>query len=260
MQRRILLIRHGPEPTDDRVTTFCQIEGFAPDTRNPWRGEDAGSIAEDVAGVVLYGGNYNADSVSENPFLRAEYRLIEETLAAGLPLLGICQGAQMIARAHGAGTGPLADGRYEFGYYEVSPTEAGKDFLPHPLHFTQWHFHTFDLPAGATHLARSAAFENQAFAIGPHVTGLQFHPEVTIEGFRRWQAAGTETYGRPGAQDRDAQTALMLRHDAAQAAWFYGFLARYFGTAKAPARALDESRPSDGQPRSGQIPAGATQD
>lgn len=58
---------------------------------------------------------------------------------------------------------------------------------------------------------------------------MQFHPEVTIEGFRRWQNAPWAKYGRPGAQTREEQDALMYGHDARQAEWFYGFLGRLFG-------------------------------
>ncbi|MDE0695176.1 MAG: glutamine amidotransferase, partial [Boseongicola sp.] len=59
--------------------------------------------------------------------------------------------------------------------------------------------------------------------------GLQFHPEVTIEGFRRWQKQNWANYDRPGVQQREEQTRLMHEHDAAQAEWFYGFLGSLFG-------------------------------
>jgi hypothetical protein len=87
-------------------------------------------------------------------------------------------------------------------------------------------------PPGATRLAGSALFPNQAFRPGERVYGLQFHPEVTIEGFRRWQDAPRAAWGKPGAQDRAEQTALMHEHDAAQAAWFIDFLSRLFGRAR----------------------------
>ena len=94
---------------------------------------------------------------------------------------------------------------------------------------TQSHFHTFGIPAGAVHLASSELFPNQAFRHGERVYALQFHAEVTIEGFRRWQARPTAPYGQPGVQTREQQDLLACAHDAAQAAWFHGFLSRLFG-------------------------------
>lgn len=227
MKSRVVLVRHEHGPMDDRVVNYCLMNGIKPDIRYPFAGDTLGEIEEDVIGTVVYGGNYNADSVKENAFLSEEYRWIGNAIDAGIPLLGICQGALMIAHHQGAWAGSRAEGTYEFGYYKVSPTLEGKSFLPKPLYMTQAHFHTFDLPVGATHLASSDTFENQAFCIGNTVYGVQFHPEKTIEGFRRWQNAKWGLYGRPNVQSTTLQTELMYAHDAAQAEWFYGFLAAF---------------------------------
>lgn len=233
MENRVVLVRHGHGPMDDRVINYCLSNGIKPDIRHPFAGDMLGDVEDDVIGTVIYGGNYNADSVKENPFLSEEYRWIGKAMDAGIPLLGICQGAQMIAHHQGAWAGARADETYEYGYYEVSPTEAGKDFLPAPLYMAQAHFHTFDLPSGATHLASSEVYENQAFSIGENVYGVQFHPEQTIEGFRRWQNVKWGIYEKLGAQPLAQQTELMHTHDAAQAEWFYGFLATFLGQADA---------------------------
>ena len=222
---RVLCVRHSDGAEDDRVTTWCRLNGLEPDQRRPFKGQDAGTVKGDVAAVVIYGGMYNAYDTELHPFLRDEYKLIEEALAADIPLLGICQGAQMIARALGAWAGAPEHGSHEFGYYEVSPVTS--ELLPQPLYVTQAHFHTFDLPDGAVHLARSALFENQAFRFGRAAYGFQFHAECTLEGFRRWQSANNTSYGQPGAQDRDTQDRLSALHDKAQADWFYGFLDKF---------------------------------
>lgn len=230
MAKRVLLIRHGDGPTDDRVVNHCVLGGLTPDIRRPFLGDTLGGITDDLAGAVVYGGIYNAYDSDKHPFLREEYRMIDAVLAAGLPLLGICQGAQMIAHHLGAFAGAPEHDRHEFGYYEVTPTGADAAFMPGPLHLAQWHFHTFDLPQGAVHLARSDAFENQAFRYGANAYGLQFHAEQTIEGFRRWQAKDAGAFAQPGAQSKAEQTRLMQAHDAAQADWFYGFLNGLFPT------------------------------
>ena len=230
MRKRVLLVRHGDDPMDDRVTTFCQLNGLRPDTRRPCLGDSLGEVTEDLAGVVVFGGIYNAYDVKKHPFLADEYSIMTRAIDAGIPVLGLCQGAQMLAHLHGSFAGAPEHGQHEFGYYEITPTPEGRSFLPGPLHVSQWHFHTFDLPDDAVHLARSEMFENQAFAIGDRIVGLQFHPEQTVEGFRRWQDMGTDSYTQPGAQSREEQTILMHQHDGAQARWFYDFLGGFFGT------------------------------
>lgn len=233
MDKRILCVRHEADPTDDRITAWCAQQGLQADIRRPFLGDGLGGITDDLAGVVVYGGIYNAYDTEKHPFLADEYRLIDAAMQACVPLLGLCQGAQMIAHHMGAFAGAPGHGNHEFGYYEITPTDAGRDVLPTPMHVTQAHFHTFDIPSGATHLARSALFENQAFAVDEHVMAFQFHPEQTIPGFTRWQDRGADwgRYSEPGVQERAEQTRLMHAHDTTQHIWFMAFLNRFFGDA-----------------------------
>lgn len=229
MGRRVLLVRHGNEPADDRVTSWLSEAGFDIDVRRPFAGDPIGEPTDDLVGTVLYGGMYNAYDTEKHPFLNEEYRWIGTCLEAGVPMLGICQGAQMIAHHLGAWAGPRDHGIFEFGYYRVNPTSDATGFMDAPLWVTQAHFHTFDLPDGSVRLAGNENYENQAFRYGDKVYGLQFHSEVTIEGFRRWQNQKWDVYDRPGVQDQAEQSRLMYQHDAAQAEWFYGFLDKLFG-------------------------------
>ena len=231
MNRKLVLIRHGDDPPDDRVFTFALDHGFEPVVFRPFKGEALPDLGPDVAGSVLYGGPFNVFDEDKHPFLTAEATWIHASMDRDIPLLGLCQGAQQIARTLGAKVGPPEGGVHEFGYYPVSPTPEGRAFLPETLHMTQSHFHAFAIPDGAVHLAHSPLYPNQAFRMGQTTYGLQFHPEVTIEGFRRWQTRDWAPYGQPGAQTRAEQDALMLVHDARQAHWFIGFLRGLFGKA-----------------------------
>lgn len=228
MTKRVVLIRHGDDPPDDRVQVWLNRNGYEADLRKPFAGDRLGDLPSDLAGTVLYGGPYNAFDLDKHPFMRDEDRWIGDCLKADVPMLGICQGAQQIACHLGADAGPINGEPYEFGYYRVDPVDGGEDFLDRPRWFSQAHFHMFGIPDGAERLASSDLFPNQAFRYGKKVYGLQYHPEVTIEGFRRWQEEPWSPFGKPGAQTRQEQDQLMAVHDRDQADWFYNFLDRLF--------------------------------
>ncbi len=228
MAKRIVMIRHDNEPPDDRAYTWALRNGFEPQVLKPFAGMSIGEADGRVAGTVIHGGPFNVYETDRQPFLAEDYRWIGKCLANDIPVLGTCQGARQIAWHLGAFAGAAEHGLAEFGYYDVTPTDEGHDVLPETLALCQAHFHTFGIPEGGTHLAGSGVFPNRTFRYGSKVFGFQFHAEVTIEGFRRWQSDHKAQYERPGAQTRTEQDQLMLAHDGEMAKWFYGFLDRFF--------------------------------
>jgi len=131
-------------------------------------------------GIVAMGGPMGAYEDDRLPWLADEKRLIEEAVTGGAPVWGVCLGAQLLAASLGAHVAPGPSP--EVGVLPVYRTAAGASdpvfsALPDELAALQWHADTFALPAGAIQLARSDAYEQQAFVVG-RAYGLQFHIEV----------------------------------------------------------------------------------
>jgi GMP synthase-like glutamine amidotransferase len=161
------------------------------------------------AGIVAMGGAMGAYEETRYPWLAAEKRLIAEAVEAGTAYWGVCLGAQLLAAALGARVAPGP--APELGVLSVTLTdEAAGDRVfavaPPSFQTLQWHGDTYELPDGATRLARSARYEQQAFAIGA-AYGLQFHLEVDAALAESWMAvpeyvAELERLDGPGAPAR----------------------------------------------------------
>lgn len=148
-------------------------------------GRDA--AADDL--VVVLGGPIGAYETENYPFLVPEIAFIERRLKVARPVICICLGAQLMARALGARVYPGA--AKEIGWSPLSLTAAGaasplRHLALERTEVLHWHGDTFDLPPGAELLASTALYRHQAFAIGSHALALQFHAEVTAIGLERW--------------------------------------------------------------------------
>lgn len=155
--------------------------------------------------VVVLGGPIGVYQTDLYPVLGLEIAALRVRLAAGHRTVGICLGAQLLAAALGArvypGTGP------EIGWAPVTASGPLSGLSGIPL--LHWHGDTYDLPEGAVHLAATARYAQQAFAVGDHVLAFQFHPEVGQERFERWLIGHAAELAGAGIDPRD------LRRDAA---------------------------------------------
>ncbi|HEX9443892.1 MAG TPA: gamma-glutamyl-gamma-aminobutyrate hydrolase family protein, partial [Candidatus Binatia bacterium] len=161
---RLLVCQHVPYEILGTLNPLLKTAGFRIRYVNFGRHPGAEPSLAGYQGLVVLGGPMSVNQTAEYPHLAAEMRLIERALEQGLPVLGICLGAQLIAAALGARVYPNRE--KEIGWYDVSPAEnAGGD--PLVAHFRpsekifQWHGDTFDIPAGAVHLASSPLCANQ---------------------------------------------------------------------------------------------------
>jgi GMP synthase-like glutamine amidotransferase len=190
---RLLVLQHAEcEPPGayedelrERGIAFDRVlvpeSGGLPD----WRG---------YAGIVAMGGAMGAYEDDRHPWLGPEKRLIGDAVLAGTPYWGVCLGAQLLAASLGARVAPGP--RPELGVLPVELTPAASAdpvFAGAPARFQtlQWHGDTYELPAGAVRLARSADYEQQAFALG-RAYAVQFHLEVTSRLAELWM--GIDAY------------------------------------------------------------------
>lgn len=228
MTRRILTVVHQAHSTAGRVGELLVERGFELDRRCPNTGEPLPASLDDHAGVIIFGGPMSAND-DQLPGIRAELDWLPTALASDRPMLGICLGAQLIARTLGARVGPHPDGLVEVGYYDVQPTEAGRPYFERPGTFYQWHVESFELPAGAIRLAESETCRNQAFRYDDQVFGVEFHPEMTRAMIERWTTSpnAIPKMRLPGAQPRAAHLEGYERHAAASERWLERFLDRF---------------------------------
>jgi GMP synthase-like glutamine amidotransferase len=187
----VLAVIHG---TNARGGVFAETVGARGHRYEEWSlawGTPPPRPLEDYGAVLVFGGSMHADQDDQHPWLVEENTFIQGLLANSTPMLGVCLGIQLFAKAEGAAVYPLPDGP-EIGWFPVELTEAAADDpvfsrLPAQFEAFGWHYYTYDVPGRAEELARSSRC-NQAYRLGDHAWGVQFHPEVTDEIVRSWLA------------------------------------------------------------------------
>lgn len=187
--RRLLVCQHVAHEILGTLDPLLRNSGFRIRYVNFGREPDAKPDIEKYDGLIVLGGPMNCDQTERYPHLDTEIEIIRAAVQQEKPVLGICLGAQLLARALGAKVrkNPVR----EIGWYELNPTrEASSDPLfanfKSSQSIFQWHGDTFDIPPGAAHLASSPNCGNQAFRFGDRAYGLQFHLEVDEPMINRW--------------------------------------------------------------------------
>jgi len=195
--RKILVFQHVPFEPLGTINRMFKAAGFRIRYLNFDRRPDQTADIARYHGLVVLCGPMAADQTERFGHLNYERDAIGQAVDRGLPVLGICLGAQLIAAAIGGRT--LRGRAPEYGWVDISPTRQGREdpLIGHmssvePIF--QWHSDTFTLPHDAVHLAESETCSHQAFRYGDNVYGLQFHLEADRPLIKRW----LETPHRPG--------------------------------------------------------------
>ena len=187
--KKLLVFQHVPYEILGTLNPLLKRAGFRIRYVNFARHPDAQANLEGYHGLVVLGGPMSVYHDHRYPHLTSEMKLIEDAMKRNLPVLGICLGAQLIAKTLGAAV--YANPQKEIGWYDLRPTrETVQDPVLKALRSEekvfQWHGDTFDMPMGAVHLAASPICTHQAFRYGDSVYGLQFHLEVDEPMIMRW--------------------------------------------------------------------------
>jgi GMP synthase (glutamine-hydrolysing) len=194
----VWIVQHLDAEPPARIADGLQRLGWTLKTLRPDREPLPSRPAPECAALVVMGGPMAVYDADRHPWIAPELTLLRAAMERGLPILGVCLGAQLLAAAAGAAVYPGGRPK-EIGWGQVTLTPAG---LADPLtrHLSpggsgpdaatctvfQWHGDTFDLPPGAALLAGSAPYPHQAFRLGGNVYGIQFHCEVTEPIVRDW--------------------------------------------------------------------------
>ena len=183
---RIHFLQHATFEGPAYLETLARANGAALTGSHVYAGEKL----PDAAGIDLLavlGGPMGVHDEAEHPWLTGEKRFIGKVIDSGAAVVGVCLGAQLIAEVMGARV--YRNPHREIGWFPVTSetgartSRVGRSFPDEFMAF-HWHGDTFELPAGAVHLVRSAACANQAFIAEDRILGLQFHLEVTPASIR----------------------------------------------------------------------------
>jgi GMP synthase - Glutamine amidotransferase domain len=181
---RIRVFQHAPFEGPGSIADWANERGHTIETTHLYAGE-VPPPPDSFDWLVVMGGPMSVHDEAVHPWLRTEKAILREAIDAGKTVVGICLGAQLIARVLGAAV--RKNTWQEIGWHPIAFTPAAsrsplRDICTRPLEVLHWHGETFDLPAGAVRLAGSEACANQIFLMGDRVLGLQCHLECTPEG------------------------------------------------------------------------------
>ncbi|MBF0276789.1 MAG: gamma-glutamyl-gamma-aminobutyrate hydrolase family protein [SAR324 cluster bacterium] len=223
MNEKFLMVVHQKTSIFGRVGDKLQERGYGLERCCPLEGDPLPSCMDDYAGTVIFGGPMSAND-EELEGIRKELDWIPSAIDSQKPFLGICLGAQLLAKTLGAEVYLHPEELVEIGYYCLKSTPEGQHLFPESIYAYQWHREGLEIPKGAVLLAEGDRFRNQAFSYGENIYGIQFHVELELERMKIWMKKGAERLKLPGAQQPGEQIEGFYKYDPQILNWLDKFL------------------------------------
>jgi len=213
---RLLAVVHGTNARGGVLEEATRGAGHRYEEWDPAWGRPLPRALDEYDAAFVFGGTMHPDTDADNPWLREENAFIQELLQRGVPTLGVCLGAQLLAKAEGCAVYPVPDGP-EIGWVPVELTAAAHGdpvfgTLPRRFDALAVHVYTYDVPERAEVMITGPRC-NQAFRIGDRAWAIQFHPEATLETVRGWLFDGRDVPGDRDAVWRETQERIGAWND-----------------------------------------------
>jgi GMP synthase (glutamine-hydrolysing) len=206
----VIGVLHNLErPFTGHAGTALRAAGAELDERRLLAGDPLPALDE-VDGLLSLGGDQSVRDIARDPLLSAEAALLREAVEAGVPVFGVCLGAQLLAHALGGSVSRLPRRMVEWTPITLLDAAAGDPVmgaLPEGAMALHWNEDGFEPPPGAVELLERVAEGGEAFRFGDHAWGVQFHPEVDADGLEGWYAEGGRELAQAGVTEEKARLA-----------------------------------------------------
>jgi len=226
--KKALIILHQKTSEGGNLETKLIERGFKLEFKCPALGDDLPNKLYQYQAIIILGGPMSAND--NDKFIQTEIEWIGQVLQSKVPFLGICLGAQMLAKYLGCKIEKNSNNLSEIGFYKIEPTEKGITMFQSQDIFYQFHTEGFELPSGCELLAKGNVFTNQAFRY-KNCYGFQFHPEVNIYLHLKWLLLvlikKPHILFKNGAQNIFYQLWLRLKYNHSISRWLDDFLDNY---------------------------------
>tara|TARA_Y100001970_G_C14220771_1_gene852544 strand:+ start:551 stop:1273 length:723 start_codon:yes stop_codon:yes gene_type:complete len=228
-KKKALLILHQERSRPGDIGSKLIQRGFSLDIKRPCMGEKLPENMDDHDLAIIFGGPMSSNDCNLE-FINYEIEWINVALKSNKPLLGVCLGAQLIAKNLGAKINKHKNDISEIGFFKILPTEFGSDLFKDQKIFFQWHTEGFQLPYECKLLAKGINFQNQAFKY-KNSYAIQFHPEVNLGLHLLWlyyvSLYSPHRLRARGAQSIIKQISLRLKYNKPISSWLDYFFDNY---------------------------------